>query len=131
MGSSSVRILDHRVQELGLVEDLPHRFGLVQGGDRSDLHPVLPERRHRGAKVGLPVADVRSQAEIADGGLAQSGPSSSMSASRRSWTTSTPTSSTASGKGGSGLAARTRTDSQAKRSISRSPITWQRRSSVL
>ena len=38
---------------------------------------------------------------------------------------------TASGSGGSGLAARTRTDSQPKRSIRRSPTTRQSRSSVL
>ena len=32
---------DRRVEEVGLVEDLADRLGLVGGGDRLDLHPVL------------------------------------------------------------------------------------------
>ena len=122
-----------RVEEVGLVEDLADRLGLVERGDRLDLDAVLAQQLDRRPQVAGAVADVGAEAEVA-GRAAQPelvAPSSSSSSSARSWVTSTATSLTDSGSGGSGFAARTRTDSQPKRSISRSPTTWQSRSRVL
>ena len=50
------------VEEVGLVEDLADRLGLVDGGDRLDLDPVLAEQLDRRAQVLLAVADVRAEA---------------------------------------------------------------------
>jgi hypothetical protein len=41
-----------------LVEELPHRLGLVYGGDGLDHHPVLAQRRHGGAQMGGAIADI-------------------------------------------------------------------------
>ncbi len=112
---------NHGVQEVPLIEDLPDRLGLVHGGDRLDLHAMLTKGGDRSAQVSAPIADVGAEPEV--GGGAHSSSSSGSSGEERSWTTSTATSSTDSGRGGSGFAARTRTDSHAYRSISRSPIT--------
>jgi hypothetical protein len=56
---------DRRVEEVRLVEHLADRLGLIRGGDRLDLYPVLAQHRHRRAQVGLAVSDVRAQAQIA------------------------------------------------------------------
>ena len=120
-GSSVGADPDRGVEEVGLVEDLADRLGLVGRGDRLDLD------RHgsrssldRGAQMPGAVADVGAETEVA-------GPRLTAAlvfvllvvvALARSWVTSTATSSIASGSGGSGLAARTWTDSQPKRSIS-------------
>jgi hypothetical protein len=57
---------DRRVEEIGLVEDLPDRLGLVERRDSIDVDSVLPEVVDRPAQVRLAVADVRAQAEVAD-----------------------------------------------------------------
>ena len=123
---------DRGVEEVGLVEDLADRLGLVGRGDRLDLDPALARGRRSRRAGGRRGRRRSSRARGSPGSrrvpglvlfLVELGAS-------RSRTTSTATSSIASGSGGSGLAARTRTDSQPKRSISRSPITSQRRSSV-
>ena len=105
------------VQEVGLVEQLALGRGLVDRGRGEHLDPSPAERRARVTQVGLPVPDVRAEAEVA--GL------------QTSFHTSTETSSTGSGIGGSGLVAFTRTDSAPKRSIRRSATAVQSRSSVL
>ena len=102
---------DRGVEEVGLVEDLADRLGLVGGGDRLDLDPALaaaPRSRPAGAPRG------RRRWSRGPGSRSARGYSSSSSSalSVRSWTTSTATSWIASGSGGSGLAARTRTESQ-------------------
>ena len=82
-------------------------------GDRLDLDPVRAEQLDRRAQVRRAVADVGAEPEVAGPhrGLALR-PRLLLLVDRRSWTTSTATSSIASGSGGSGFAARTRTDSQ-------------------
>src|SRR5262245_36374842 len=113
-----------RVQEVGLVEDLPHRLGLIERRDGLDLHPMQAEQLDRSSQVRLAVADIGAQAEVADPAHRSSSTSSpSSSPNGRSWTTSTAISSIASGSGGSGFDARTRTDSEPKRSARRSAIT--------
>ena len=122
----------HRVQEVGLVEDLANRLGLVRRRDRQHLDPMLAEKGYGAAQVLLAVADIRTEPEEAGPALIPhcSSSSSSSTSKDRSCTTSTATSSKASGSGGSGFDARTRTTSQPNRSASRSPITWASRSRV-
>ena len=105
-----------RVEEVGLVGDLPLRRRLVHRRRRKHLHPVPAERVARGTQVREPVSLVGAEPEVAD---------------QTSFHTSTETSSTGRGIGGSGLVAFTRTDSAPKRSIRRSATAAQRRSSVL
>lgn len=88
-----------RVEEVGLVEDLPDRLGLVEGRDGLDGDAVLAEIGDRAAKMILALADVRAEADVPDPALrrvAQT-PSPSSPCSRsvaRSSVTSTPASST-------------------------------------
>ena len=103
---------DGGVEEVGLVEDLADRLGLVGGGDRLDLDPA-PPRAARPRRAGGP----RGRRRWSRGRGSRSAPAYSVlfvvsRSSVRSWTTSTATSWIASGSGGSGLAARTRTESQ-------------------
>jgi len=105
---------DGGVEEIGLVEHLADRLGFIGGGDGVDLDAVVGERGERGTQVSLAIADVRAESEVSAGQRHShaSSASSSSSSSRRSWVTSTPTSWIESGSGGSGFAARTRTESQ-------------------
>ncbi len=120
---------DGGVQEVRLVEVLPDRLGHIRRGCGLYLHPVLAEQLDRASQVCPRVADVGAEAEVA--AAAHPSPSVSSPVSIRSWVTSTATSSMERGRGGSGFAARTRADSQPKRSMRRSPMTLQSRSSVL
>src|SRR3954454_11150806 len=54
------------VQEVGLIEHLPHRLGLIERGDRRHLDPSVSQVVDRPAEVGFAVAEVRAEAEIAD-----------------------------------------------------------------
>jgi hypothetical protein len=87
------------VEEVRLVEDLTDRLGLVERRNRLDDDAVLAEVGDRPPEVGLAVADVRSEPDVA-GSLralppAQTPSSSSDSRSReRSRVTSTPASCT-------------------------------------
>ena len=54
-----------RVQEVRLVEHQPNRFGLVHRGGCEHLDSVRPERRNRSLQIRTPLADVRSEAEVA------------------------------------------------------------------
>ena len=86
------------VEEVGLVEDLADRLGLVERGDRLDGDLVPAEVRDGAAQMVLALADVRAQADVADSlaRVAQT-PSPSSPCSRslaRSRVTSTPASST-------------------------------------
>ena len=75
--------------------------------------PSRLQQLDRRPQVGGGVADVGTEAEVADPLLGHAASSRLRPRSRaRSWVTSTATSWIASGSGGSGLAARTRTDSQ-------------------
>lgn len=102
---------DDGVEEVGLVEDLPHRLGQVGRGDGLDGDATPAKQLQGSAQVGGRVADVGSEPQVANPGT-QLSASASSSSTARSWVTSTATSWIASGSGGSGLAARTRTDSQ-------------------
>ena len=102
---------DRRVEEVGLIEQLADRLGLIGGGDGLDLNPALAQQLDRRPQVGGAVADVGAEPQVS-GPHASPPFSSSSSSSWRSWVTSTPTSWIASGSGGSDLEARTRTDSQ-------------------
>src|SRR5215216_4036584 len=53
------------VEEIGLIEDLPHRLGLVEGRDRIDGHTVSAQVLNRAVQMRLPIADVRAETEIA------------------------------------------------------------------
>lgn len=99
------------VEEVGLVEDLADRLGQVGRGDGLDADTVLGEQLQGRTQVRGRVADVGAKTEVAGPGT-QLPASASSSSTARSWVTSTATSWIASGSGGSGLAARTRTDSQ-------------------
>ena len=99
------------VQEVGLVEDLADRLGLVERRDGLDRDAVAAEQFERLRDVLGALADVGAKAEVA-GPDRQSSSSSSGGSSGRSTRTSTETSSIASGSGGSGLVARTRTLSE-------------------
>jgi hypothetical protein len=62
------------IEEVGLVEDLADRLGLILGGDRLDRDLVAAEVGDRPAEVRLAVADVRPEPDVADPlarGLAQ------------------------------------------------------------
>ncbi len=120
----------HGVEEVGLVQDLADRLGLVGRGDRLYLDTPFAEQLDGGSQMALAVADVRAQAKKTGAGQLGSSSSPSASSDSRARTTSTATSSIANGIGGSGLAARTRTWSEPKRSISRSATTLLSRSSV-
>ena len=87
---------DHRVQEVRLIENLAHRLGLVQRGDRLDINPVPAQVLDRPPQVGFAIADVRAEAKVAGPpALAQTPSSSSGSRSMdRSRVTSTPASCT-------------------------------------
>jgi hypothetical protein len=90
---------DHGVEEVGLIEDLPNRLGLVERRDRLDGDSLLSQVADRPREMGLPVPDVRSEPDVADPlgalPLAQTPSSSSGSRSRaRSSVTSTPASCT-------------------------------------
>ena len=50
---------DRGVEEVGLVEHLADRLGLIGGGDRLDLDPGRLQCLDRGEEVGPAVADVR------------------------------------------------------------------------
>ena len=52
---------DRGVEEVGLVEHLTNRLGLVGRGDRPHLHPALAQHLDRRAQMGLAVADVGAQ----------------------------------------------------------------------
>src|SRR5436305_328637 len=106
---------DRGVEEVGLVQHLADRFGLVGRGDRLDLDPALAQQLDRRPQVRPTVADVGTEPEVTGphrSAVQVASASSSSASSPRSWTTSTATSWIANGSGGSGLAARTRTDSQ-------------------
>ena len=103
---------DGGVEEVGLVEDLADRLGLVGGGDGLDLDAARLEAR-RPRRAGGPRGRrrwSRGRGSRSRTGLLSSSSSSALSV--RSWATSTATSWIASGSGGSGFAARTRTESQ-------------------
>ena len=85
------------VEEVGLVEDLALRLGLVDRGGAKHRHAVGGERVTGCAKVRDAFADVGAEAEVA--------------LQLPSFQTSTETSSTGRGIGGSGLDARTVTAS--------------------
>ena len=53
-----------RVEELPLVEHLPHRLGLVDRGGGEDLDAVPRQRVDGGLEVGAAVADVGAEAEV-------------------------------------------------------------------
>jgi hypothetical protein len=119
---------DRGVEEVGLIQDLANRLGLVQRGDRLDIDAMAPQVVDRPPQVRLAIADIRAEPEIADPQTPSS--SSESRSSERSSVTSTAASWTGYGTGGSGFAALTCTDSKSKRSISRSQTTWQSRSRV-
>jgi hypothetical protein len=89
------------VEEVGLVEDLADRLGLIQRGDGLDRDPVIGEVSDGAPQMRFAVPDVRAEADVTDPlagarGLAQT-PSPSSSGSRSavpSSVTSTATSST-------------------------------------
>ena len=56
---------DRGVEEVGLVEHLADRLGLIGRGDRLDLHPALAQHLDRRPQVGLAVADVGAESEVA------------------------------------------------------------------
>jgi hypothetical protein len=56
---------DAGVQEVGLVEDLADRVGVVGRRRRGDRHAVARERVDGGLQGGSPVADVRAETEVA------------------------------------------------------------------
>jgi hypothetical protein len=56
---------DGGVEEVRLVENLAHRLGLVQRGDRLDLNAVFAQVLDRPVQLGLAIADVRAEAEVA------------------------------------------------------------------
>ena len=57
---------DRGVQEVGLVEHLADRLGLVGGGDGLDRRPLLgAQAGERRAQVRLALADIGAQPEIA------------------------------------------------------------------
>jgi hypothetical protein len=91
---------DGGVEEVGLVEDLADRLGLVGGGDGLDLDSMRPQVLDGPAQVPLTLADVRSQPQVADallgGRVAQAGPSSSSRPISRSAALSRVTSTAAS-----------------------------------
>jgi hypothetical protein len=85
------------IEKVGLVEELAHRLGLIQRGNRLDVHPAFPQILDRAAQVGFAIADVRSEPDVADSLRILSGaqtPSSSSDSrsSERSTVTSTPAS---------------------------------------
>ena len=87
------------VEKAWLVEDLPHRIGVVDTGAGEDLHALLAQRVDRRLQVGAPITDIGAETE-------QASPQCRHRAySAGSRQTSTETSSTGSGIGGSGLAA--------------------------
>jgi hypothetical protein len=115
-----------RVEEVGLIEDLPNGLGLVDRRDGLDVDAVIAQVVDRAPQMRDAVAEVGAEPQIPDvvAGPAQTPSSSSDSrSSERSSVTSTPASWTGYGTGGSGFAARTITDSQSKRSISLSATT--------
>ena len=77
----------------------------------TDLDAALAEQLDRGSQVLLALADVGAEPEVA-GPQRRYSSASSSALSERSCTTSTAISWIARGSGGSGLAARTRTESQ-------------------
>ena len=86
---------DGGVQEVGLIEDLPDRLGLIERGHRIHGDRMRRQVLDRPAEVGFPVADVGAQAEVAQHFRGQTPSSSSDSRSReRSSVTSTPASCT-------------------------------------
>ena len=115
---------EHGVEEVGLVEHLPHRLGLV---DRRRIEHTdagrAAKQLDRRAQVGQAVAFVRAQAEVGRAGARRR-------AALAQRETSTDTSSTATGSGGSGFVALTTTPAAPKRSTSESAIAVQRRSRV-
>ena len=54
------------VEEVGLVEDLSNRLGLVERGDRLDLDVMSTEVGDRLAQVRLTIPDVRAEPDVAD-----------------------------------------------------------------
>lgn len=92
------------IEEVRLIEKLPHRLGLVQRGHGLDIDPVAAQILHGAAEMGLAVAEVRPQPDVADAvtgrGPAQtsspssSSPSPASLSSPRSSVTSTTASST-------------------------------------
>ena len=116
-----------RVEKVGLVEHLSDRRGLVHGRHGVHVDAMARQRLDACAQVRRPVPLVRPQPKVTN---QLSSASSSPPSAGRSWVTSTAASSIASGSGGSGFAARTLTVSHPNRSMRRSAITWQRRSSV-
>jgi hypothetical protein len=103
------RDADRGVEEVGLVEDLADRLGLIGRRGGLDADAVLGEEPDRRPQMLRAIPDVRAEPEVSLARRrAQSGSSSPAGASR---VTSTATSSIASGSGGSGFAARTVTDS--------------------
>jgi hypothetical protein len=85
------------IQEVGLVEDLSDGLRLVERRDGLDRDAVLTQVLDRPAQMGLPVADVRAEPEVAEAAPLAQTPSSSSSDSRsseRSRVTSTPASCT-------------------------------------
>ena len=57
-----------RIQEVGLVEDLAHRLGLIHDETASTSTPWREEPRRRRGMVRLAVADVGAKAQVADPG---------------------------------------------------------------
>jgi hypothetical protein len=85
---------DRAVQEVGLVEDLPNRLGLVERGGSLDDDTMLAQTLNRPAQLRLTIADVRAQAEVADPLLQTPSSSSASRSSDFSRVTSTPASCT-------------------------------------
>ena len=54
------------VEEVGLVEHLPHRLGLIEGRGRLHRDAVSAQALDRPAQLRLAVADIGAEAEIAD-----------------------------------------------------------------
>jgi hypothetical protein len=82
---------DGRIKEIRLVEELADRLRFIQRGDGLDLYVMPAQVLYRAAQLGLAVADIRAEAEIANAApLGQTPSSSSDSRSReRSRVTST------------------------------------------
>src|SRR5689334_25376349 len=57
---------DRAVEEVRLIEDLPHGLRLIERGGRLHLHPSGAQVLDRSPELGFAVADVRAEAEIAD-----------------------------------------------------------------
>jgi hypothetical protein len=55
---------DRGIEEVGLVEHLSHRLGLIGGGDGLHIHPAFAEQFDRCPQVGLAVADIGAEAEV-------------------------------------------------------------------